>query len=48
MMAPLPAEKPAAPKEDTKPYKLPPEIEKIILDAAKDMKGKLFGDKEDV
>ncbi|GJL85438.1 MAG: phosphoesterase [Micavibrio sp.] len=40
-----PAEKIATPD---KPYKLPPEIEKIISDAAKNAKGKIFDDKEDV
>ncbi len=43
-----PTEAAPATKEDRKSYKLPPEIEKIISDAGKNMKGKLFGDKEDV
>jgi len=41
---------PAAPAEikiEEKPYKLPPEIENIIKNAAIDAKKKLFGDKED-
>ncbi len=50
--APPPAApQPATPPQESVPikaYKLPPEIDKIIRDAAKNMKSKLFGDKEDV